>query len=635
MTIDLKDHTDGVELGTSLYASTYADYGHNTNFGSVRLPENSYFHDPLLADLQRIEFRYTRFPIFGNFGNVDESPSIEKDSTLVGFPPSPSDLPTKLDRLNSIDAVFRFLSGDANDLLVSNEHTTAHVNLTGEVHVGSVPALQVGGPDGNFFWHVYLTGSPPSSFEFDIPLPSWATRPIWNEDFGVGTIKERLLAGYYSYTVSPGIDCSVKDFVTHHSEGHLVGVAYTVVNDGWGSPGDGISGYLAHKEIRIGIGFSWHTFNSEPTTSAYFFERISPGFKKRVRTIKAYDRAYGQPIVWYLASSFGANPNSWTSDVLFMEDGSWGCWTCSTPPRRGWEQYSGITGPLGYRKIDTGPTSFLRFRRDVHQISNDLLAVGFLAQCDAFDTSFTVLKSNLLETLLEMGDVFSLISNPVALIKRIRKFPETDKIHGVKLMLDFLSDATLYYSFMLNPTIELADEMSAKAERLSRSFNQFFGFKTIMGKASYEIGDELNGSFSGCVVVAHSKMRVRVPPDIVWSAVMPLEAMHLLPDLSTYWETLRLSFVVDWFFNVQSKLDVVDHTIKFMALDTGNCVNSVTLYKPILPTGFSVGDETSYKYYCRYVLTAPQVFTPTALNVLGAQGIPNWLVAGSLFYKLS
>jgi hypothetical protein len=33
-------------------------------------------------------------------------------------------------------------------------------------------------------------------------------------------------------------------------------------------------------------------------------------------------------------------------------------------------------------------------------------------------------------------------------------------------------------------------------------------------------------------------------------------------------------------------------------------------------------------------LPAAQVFTPTRLAVLGSSGIPSWLSAGSLFYKL-
>lgn len=131
-------------------------------------------------------------------------------------------------------------------------------------------------------------------------------------------------------------------------------------------------------------------------------------------------------------------------------------------------------------------------------------------------------------------------------------------------------------------------------------------------------------------------MRYRVPSDLVWSVVVPLEKLHVLPNMSTYWETLRLSFVVDWFFNVQSKLDVIDKTVAFMALEMGQTVNSVTLYKPVdSSVTFSHSKETAYKYYARYVLKSFQPFSPTRFGVVAGHGVPSWLTAGSLFYKLT
>jgi hypothetical protein len=307
-----------------------------------------------------------------------------------------------------------------------------------------------------------------------------------------------------------------------------------------------------------------------------------------------------------------------------------------------WESYSGISGENGYRKVDTGSTSFVRFRQEATGIANDLLAVPFLAQGDAYDTGFGLLKTNVLEFLLETGDIASLVGSPFDMVSAFysngaNPFMIKNGVSGVvkfiKLWLDMCTDATLLYSFMINPNLKLALEVSSKAQRLLQSFDLFFGWQDINGKAQYTVGGELP-YFTGSHVVGRAKMRVRIPPDSVLAALMPLDRLGVLPTFSRYWETLHLSFLIDWFFNVKSKLDVIDKTMKFMALDVAYVTNSVTLYKPIVPTNFQVEDDSSYKYYVRFVLPAAQVFTPTRLAVLGSSGIPSWLSAGSLFYKL-
>jgi hypothetical protein len=265
--------------------------------------------------------------------------------------------------------------------------------------------------------------------------------------------------------------------------------------------------------------------------------------------------------------------------------------------------------------------------------------MGFQAQGDAWDSNIVILKANILEFLFELGDIASLIGSPVDLLIKLGRSEELARkgkrpVAALQLLLEAFTDAQLFYSFMLRPNVQLSIEVSQKAGRLLRSFDSFFGWREIHGRVVYEIGDELP-FFTGSHVVGRSKMRVRIPPDSALATVLPLEELGVLPSLSRYWETLRLSFVIDWFFNIQSKLDVIDKTMRYMALDVAYVTNSVTLYKPIVPTDFVVEDETAYKYYARWVLPSAQTFTPTRLNILGASGPPSLLTAGSLFYKLA
>jgi hypothetical protein len=630
--IDLEVSSRHVILGTSAEWWQPANAYGQANYLCVRDAGNSYFYDPLSEFLSHVEFRSPSFSILENMG-FDEPPSIA-GSIQLGFPPSGDDFPSRLDKLYTIAKVNRFLTGTSTDKVDTNEHGISHVNLKGTVREGCVPVAQVGGPFGSK--HTWVTIDPDTlTFSFS---GTSSYHPLYR-DYELKTfIEAGLESGSFWYTVDPGINVGIKDVSYHHdNEGNLMGLSYTLVNSGWGlgpENQDGITPYLAYKEVRVGFGFVWQVFSSSPSSEAEFWTRYAPCFRKGIRTIRQYSREQGEAPVWHVGQSFGPNPMGYPNAYHLDQ---YQCWAVVTPPTYWWEAYSGLSGINGYRKVDSGPTSFVRFRRDLRSITSDLFPLAYQAQGDAYDTSIGTIKSNLLEFLFELGDVASLLDSPLNILDSLRRVHKTP-YSLFKAFLDDLSDATLFYSFMLSPSVRLAEEMADKAKELSQSFDVFFGYQTVNGEAGYEIGDELP-DFTGCIVTGRAKMRVRVPADTLWSVLLPLDRLNLLPSFSNYWETIRLGFLIDWFFNIQSKLNVIDNTIKFLALDMGQTVNSVTLYKPIIPSGpnasFVVDEGTSYVYYCRYVLPTFQSFTPTRLNILGGQGVPNWLVAGSLFYKLS
>lgn len=648
--IDLVDHSDLVRLGTSHYSPSVYNYGHNPSVWVVRDTSDQYNVDPLISDtslypsancISLLEFRRPqKFSVIDNFQQGTDS-TRSSVNTIHGYKPSPFDMPVGLNRLAAITHLTRFLSGESDDKVVTNEHNVAHVNLSGTIHIGAVENQRPGGPDGDFFYGAYVDPGNPSTYtlyghSYDVGIANWDIPTV---DV-VGWITERYEAGLYTqYGGLWNANSEIQNLRFIWQDGCLQAVTYTLINTGWGMPGDGITDYLAYKVYKVGLGVIWGVphpwLQTGPTTDGQLWRRVGATLVKYIKCVKQYSRNYGEPPVWYISpSTAGSNPLNWSSSHSFRGDGAM-VWACNTSPRRQWEAYSGISGPGGYRKINSGITSLAQFRDDVRNVSKDLLCMGFLAQGDAYDTQFQVVKTNLVEFLTELADIASLLESPADLVIRFIVEGKTrNTFRAIKLFLDTLSDAKLYYSFMLQPTVKLAAEMAQKASRLSKVFETYLGYQTINGKANYVVGEEFP-NLTDCVVVGRSKLRVRIPPDSLLAALMPLEKLHLLPDLSNYWETLRLSFVVDWFFNVQSKLDVIDKTIRFMALDVGTAVNSVAVYKPIIPSGFVVEDDACWKYYTRYVLTAPQVFTPTRLNVLGGTGVPSFVTAGALLYKFT
>lgn len=637
--LNVVNHSDQIRLGVTHYHAPTRTYGFDSsyrNYNVLRYATDLYGYDPLLADIGGLEFRRPDLvPIRGNFGYPGDD-VIANVKPIYGFPLSMFDMPSKITRLATMSSVLQFITGDKGIADMSNEHSAAHTNIIGSIDVGAVCNPTPGGPNSNFYLGASIdVGGVGFSQWGDartlgITVPTMPTRDL------VGLITERYEAGFYSVIGGPwDANASIRDLKFYFENDCLMAVTYTLWNAGWGSPGDGITDFLAEKWLKVGFGVVWGVTNSytqtQPTTNASYMERFPVALRKFVKCYRHYFRKKGNQPVYFTSPTFlGSSPDYWPTANCRTEPSY--CWSCSTNPQRGWESYSGISGEGGYRKINTGTTSFYQFRNEARRWGNDLLVMGFLAQTDAYEQNYRFIQANLVETLSELGDIMALVENPFDLIRGLLSLRGGRVDHSVRELVNMFTDATLYYSFMLSPTISLAEEMASKASGLLKKLDTFFGYQTINGKATYIIGEEIP-SLAGSVVVGHSKMRVRVPPDSLLAMILPLEKLHLLPDFSTYWETLRMSFVVDWLFNVQGKLSVIDNTVKQMALDCGGVVNSVTLYKPIQSCNFMVEDDSSYKYFSRWVLPGPQVFTPTTLGVLSGSGVPNWLVAGSLIYK--
>jgi len=629
--LELVNNANCGRAGSTWYAAVDRNALMSNDYNSIAAPSDVVYYDPMMDLMSGLEFRspLVSFLELAGYADPDKTP---RTSNVLGFKPSPEDLPSKLGRLHTLSEVLRFLSGSTSQV-DGLEHNCAHFNLVGKVSEGAVDMtfprsvldlltrVTINGDRTGYSFDVWQGGvTPPTYGVKDLPVIATA----------VG-------AGAFNLNVNPNVTIEVSNFRWGLDDGGLLWVRYKLTHGAYGGLGDGIHNFLWYKEIEVAWAVTWTWLNT-PTVDQYtFFERLHATHWKAAHCVKHFVRNYGESINWYLSpAQYGSEPTLWPEAVSFSNRASW---NATTAPTFGWEAYSGISGADGYRKVDNGITSYLRFRQETHRIQNDMLVMGFLAQGKAWDDNIVTLKTNIVEFLFELSDIADLIANPIEVIEKFATgslavfIGGRRTMPGLRSLLEACTDAQLFYSFMLRPSWKLATEVALKAKALLQSFDLFFGWQEIRGQASYQMADEFP-FFTGSLLVGNAKMRVRIPPDSLLAAFLPYEKLGLLPSLSRYWETLRLSFVVDWFFNVKSKLDIIDKTVRFLALDVAYVTNSVSLYKPIIPTNFMVEDETSYKYYARWVLPSAQVFTPTHLNVLGASGVPSWLTAGSLFYKL-
>jgi hypothetical protein len=300
---------------------------------------------------------------------------------------------------------------------------------------------------------------------------------------------------------------------------------------------------------------------------------------------------------------------------------------------------------LGYdrfagRYVYGGDDSFLRFRSWADRAVTEAIPALALSYASAMDSHFTAFESNHIEALMELSEILA----PIELGAMAAVLPRYVSRKGVLLVgiLDLLCNAYLVWKFGLAPTIDDADDVARNAGsfRTRVLSGEVFKANTISGKEIVVVEEDNSMGIPPCVVTLRSKVRTKYHPDSLMTAAFTADSVGLLPRLSTLWDLVPWSFLVDWFTPVGEYLQIVDSQAKILALDMTYCVHSISVKRY-----FTDGELTSYGVssvpvnghsgcgyhkYLRIVSTTPPVFGPTRLPVTNQPGVPDWGIAGSL-----
>jgi len=287
-------------------------------------------------------------------------------------------------------------------------------------------------------------------------------------------------------------------------------------------------------------------------------------------------------------------------------------------------------------------------------LQKDLYALAFKSTKDAVDTYYSSVSSNHIEFLAELND----LASPIDVAKNFNQVsarvfaqplpkPLGRKLGVLRSLLSVLADAKLVYSLAIAPTFRDALDTAKKAESILSRFSSLIDGKPeeLRGKFSLQVPEELSG-FPGTFAVARSKVIVQFHPDSYLTGLFKLRAWGLLPSLSSLWDLLPWSFVLDWATHTGAQLDEVDASFMLNALDVVYSVHSVKLgwnfdpdtlaeYDVHIPSRLS-SDSTidGYVFYDRWAAQFLPQLSPTRLPLWGPSEVPDWTLLGALIYKL-
>jgi hypothetical protein len=347
---------------------------------------------------------------------------------------------------------------------------------------------------------------------------------------------------------------------------------------------------------------------------------------------------------FFLPNPFG----DWTDEDYYSSSLTNGPSYFLSPPDRSLGLHLKIGVELATGSFTSSePGTFLHFTKAAEQLFPSCASANFVSSQDAIDTHFGNIGTNHIETLVEIRE----IASPIGLVRSakalVSKGISSNSLEG---LLDLLADAKLTYAFGIAPTFQAAGDIAKKAKDLKRRITDDDLYKpsTAYGKVTYPLPADILPDYPGAVCILRSKVRLGYNLDSALPYVLPLRALGLLPSLSSLWDLLPSSFIVDWATNTGNSLDFVDTSVLFTAFDILYSTHSVSLvydfteedestYHFTVVGTDSSGDTQSiagYKYYARYTINkALPIIGPTILPILGDFGIPDWTTAGALAYS--
>lgn len=614
-------------------------------------------YDPLRSHIAQLEFRSTPTDLVGAAG-FSTPPSTGFNKTWRGYAPSPEPDSDRLKKLRDITNIMRFLQGSvAPGETPRDEHFVEHFNMRGSIlsnrvefdeHNASPYALVPNKIVRNVgFESDYFIVEPYGGYGGDYRIQP----PTYSAHTRLPELKSMWKSGAFDNVDGTGdYNSYVKAFSWSITGDSVYRVYWKVQNTSGGSPGDGITDYLAFKEVAYLVDIQWVNHPRVDISVGLPFEDYWPLHAAHIffgATVTShYTRAYGEQPQWH-TSPRSVGLGSSTTAFTEIWGAYWPAWSWLVTLDRP-SNFQAFVGWDGSKYRRSHDRSFAAFVEETNRIKGDILPAGFLAQQDAYDKLYTTLSSNILETALELHDLLSPIDLAVNLRKIITWEGRPTPTQTMWRILDFLADWQLVYSFGYRPTEELAREFTNNIRYLRSKLLAATQWQTGHGSYLYTLENDEFPLFPGTVLRGGSKMRLRVPPDALLPALLSADSLSVLPTMSRVWDTLPWSFIVDYFVNISGKLQVIDLITKLALLQVGFVVNSAKVISPFTNSdafefqfedkGYtnSEGDHfpSCYQYYERWVLPTFQPFTPTRLGLLAGKGVPDYRTTGALVYKI-
>jgi hypothetical protein len=262
----------------------------------------------------------------------------------------------------------------------------------------------------------------------------------------------------------------------------------------------------------------------------------------------------------------------------------------------------------------------------------DLYSGLVLSQNDAMNRSYEQLGVNMLETVSDMMEIKQLL-NSFGTYGRFYKKLQT-RSSTVPDLFDFLSDHTLLYNFGIAPSIGDAKAITNKAHSIRMRYKDPSPPAAFRGRHDFSYSD-FEVTFRSKIVLKDQSLSSFL------SMLLPVRAYGLLPSFQNVWNLVRFSFVADWFFNIDDRLEAIDNSAILLAFDVDYVVSSIKIVSEIPFSDYELygfiprnGMPLRYSYFCRMPSDTLLTYGPSRFDFFQSSGPSDLATAASFFYKI-
>jgi hypothetical protein len=222
----------------------------------------------------------------------------------------------------------------------------------------------------------------------------------------------------------------------------------------------------------------------------------------------------------------------------------------------------------------------LGLTRFTSQIQTDmyrLLPATFYSSSDAIMKHIDVIQANYIESLSELGEIASLIPDISNFVSFITSARRGEWLKAGNSLAKTWSEFQLQWDFGIKPAISDIAELSNKMDILEQRMREerLWGHQTLYGKFNWTMPGGRYGLDKDVRFTFRSKVDTSFNRSSLFAAILKGKAAGLLPTMSSLWDLVPFSFVVDWFGNIGGRLEQVEAQAFMLCLPCNYTVHSV------------------------------------------------------------
>jgi hypothetical protein len=282
----------------------------------------------------------------------------------------------------------------------------------------------------------------------------------------------------------------------------------------------------------------------------------------------------------------------------------------------------------------------------VDENQGSIIASAFQSTSNALEVLEGGLNTNLIEQLSQLSDIADYLPRLHQALAIVRTLKRGDLPKTIGQTIDLVAELRLKFAFQYAPDFDfLTTELPRIGTVAGQLFRQGTDVVVARGVFRYDFQPgEFGREFSS--LETRTKVVAKRDNDSVLAKVLGIDALGLLPSGANAWDLVPLSFVLDWFVDIRSRIRDLEAAVVMVALGPSYYCHSFRVVSPISDQEMELMRVRSQSlrdfglrspelvWYTRHI--SRQVPPPRLgkYDFRMPSRLPSWATAGALGWKL-